>query len=122
MAVDTPEGLTARLQGAERSTCRSMPMGAAGGGAAGIPGRLGRGADHRSGIDGFEVESARGIDIRRDIARTVVNSGWGLLELRPMRMSLEDLPAGHDRGGGGGTRRRIRAGGPLQPETPGGVQ
>jgi hypothetical protein len=24
-------------------------------------------------------------------ARTVVNGGWGLLELRPVRMSLEDI-------------------------------
>ena len=30
-------------------------------------------------------------DIRRDVARTVVNNGWGLLELRPMRMSLEEI-------------------------------
>ncbi len=29
--------------------------------------------------------------MRRDLARTIVNSGWGLLELRPMRMSLEDI-------------------------------
>jgi ABC-2 type transport system ATP-binding protein len=48
-------------------------------------------ADHRAGIDGFEVESARGTDIRRDIARAVVTSGWGLLELRPMRLSLEEI-------------------------------
>jgi len=30
-------------------------------------------------------------DVRRDLARAVVNNGWGLLELRPMRMSLEDI-------------------------------
>ena len=40
---------------------------------------------------GFEVESERGTDIRREIARAVVTSGWGLLELRPMRMSLEEI-------------------------------
>ena len=33
----------------------------------------------------------RGRDVRRDLARAVVTSGWGLLELRPMRMSLEDV-------------------------------
>ena len=32
-----------------------------------------------------------GRDVRRDLARAVVSSGWGLLELRPMRMSLEDV-------------------------------
>jgi ABC-2 type transport system ATP-binding protein len=39
----------------------------------------------------YEIDSERGRDVRRDLARTIVNSGWGLLELRPMRMSLEDI-------------------------------
>jgi gliding motility-associated transport system ATP-binding protein len=93
VAVDTPEGLTARLQGAETLYVQIDAMGAQPAPVLqGIPGvtRVAV-ADHRSGIDGFEVESARGTDIRRDIARTVVNSGWGLLELRPMRMSLEEI-------------------------------
>jgi hypothetical protein len=29
--------------------------------------------------------------VRRDLARAVVGQGLGLLELRPMRMSLEDI-------------------------------
>jgi ABC-2 type transport system ATP-binding protein len=29
--------------------------------------------------------------VRRDIARAVVGQGWGLLELRPARMSLEEI-------------------------------
>ena len=40
---------------------------------------------------GFEVESESGRDIRRDLAKAVVTGGLGLLELRPMRMSLEDI-------------------------------
>jgi ABC-2 type transport system ATP-binding protein len=93
VAVDTPEGLTARLQGAETLYVQIDANGAQ---AAPILERIPgvtrvAVSDHRTGIDGFEVESARGIDIRRDIARTVVNSGWGLLELRPMRMSLEEI-------------------------------
>src|SRR5262245_9566053 len=40
---------------------------------------------------GFEVEAQPNRDIRRDLARTIVNGGWGLLELRPMRMSLEEI-------------------------------
>jgi ABC-2 type transport system ATP-binding protein len=40
---------------------------------------------------GFEVESEAGHDVRRDIAAAIVTRGWGLLELRPMRMSLEDV-------------------------------
>jgi hypothetical protein len=29
--------------------------------------------------------------VRRQLAATVVGRGWGLLELRPMRMSLEEI-------------------------------
>ena len=43
------------------------------------------------GVVGYEVASEQGRDIRRDLARAVVASGWGLLELRPMRMSLEEV-------------------------------
>jgi ABC-2 type transport system ATP-binding protein len=50
-----------------------------------------RAADRHDGAAGFEVESERGRDIRREIARTVVSQGWGLLELRPMRLSLEEI-------------------------------
>jgi len=93
VAVDTPEGLTARLQGAETlyvqidaQGAEAEPMLTA------IPGvtRVAM-SDHREGVHGFEVESARGTDIRRDIARAVVTSGWGLLELRPMRLSPEEI-------------------------------
>jgi ABC-2 type transport system ATP-binding protein len=48
-------------------------------------------SDGKGPAGGFEVESERGTDVRREIARTVVNRGWGLLELRPMRMSLEEI-------------------------------
>jgi len=29
--------------------------------------------------------------VRRELAAAVISRGWGLLELRPMRMSLEDI-------------------------------
>jgi hypothetical protein len=29
--------------------------------------------------------------VRREIARAVVSNGWGLLELHPVRMSLEEI-------------------------------
>jgi ABC-2 type transport system ATP-binding protein len=96
VAVDTPEGLTARLQGAE-----TMYVQVDAGGADAVealqalPGVTRAAvADHRAGgagVQGIEVESARGTDIRREIARAVVTRGWGLLELRPMRMSLEEI-------------------------------
>ena len=37
------------------------------------------------------MESETGRDVRRDLAAAIVGRGWGLLELRPMRMSLEDV-------------------------------
>lgn len=39
----------------------------------------------------FEVESLQGRQIRSDLARTVVNAGWNLSELRPVGLSLEDI-------------------------------
>jgi ABC-2 type transport system ATP-binding protein len=48
----------------------------------------------KSSTDGhhsFEVESLQGQNVRGDLARAVVNSGWTLNELRPMGFSLEDI-------------------------------
>jgi ABC-2 type transport system ATP-binding protein len=39
----------------------------------------------------YEVASEAGRDVRRELAATIVMLGWGLLELRPMRMSLEEI-------------------------------
>ena len=92
VAVDTPDNLTARLKGAETMYVQ-VDAGAdePGPTLAQIPGvtRVSS-ADGPAG-GGFEVESDRGTDVRREIARAVVNRGWGLLELRPMRMSLEEI-------------------------------
>src|SRR5437867_3587579 len=93
VAIDTPDNLTARLRGTETMYVQ-VDAGAADAGAAlrAIDGvtRVAE-ADHRAGITGFEVDSVHGQDVRRDLARAVVSSGWGLLELRPMRMSLEEI-------------------------------
>ena len=48
-------------------------------------------SDRRERLAGFEIASETGRDVRRELARTVVSNGWGLLELRPMRMSLEEV-------------------------------
>ena len=93
VAVDTPENLTARLRGSETMY---VQIDAPGVDAAATlttdPGvtRVGR-ADQRVDSNAFEVESERGRDVRRDLAREIVMRGWGLLELRPMRMSLEEI-------------------------------
>jgi ABC-2 type transport system ATP-binding protein len=39
----------------------------------------------------FEIESLQGRHIRADLARSVVNSGWDLSELRSVGLSLEDI-------------------------------
>ena len=93
VAVDTPDNLTARLRGSETLY---VQVDAGGTDALASLGRVAGvtrvvEADRRNSIVGYEVESEQGRDIRRDLARTVVTSGWGLLELRPMRMSLEEI-------------------------------
>jgi ABC-2 type transport system ATP-binding protein len=40
---------------------------------------------------GYEVQSALGVDVRPQLAATVVSGGWGLLEMRPVGMSLEEI-------------------------------
>jgi ABC-2 type transport system ATP-binding protein len=93
VAVDTPDNLTARLRGSETMYVQVDAAGADASDAfrrlAGVT-RVSE-SDRREGVVGYEVESASGHDIRRDLARAAVTSGWGLLELRPMRMSLEEI-------------------------------
>jgi ABC-2 type transport system ATP-binding protein len=94
VAVDTPENLTARLRGAETMYVHvdapGQDVAATLAAIAGVT-RVVATADGRGPAGGFEVESDRGTDVRRELARTVVSRGWGLLELRPMRMSLEEI-------------------------------
>ena len=93
VAVDTPDNLTARLRGSETMYLQVDPSG--GDAAAAlmrVPGvtRVVE-SDRRESRVGYEVDSETGHDVRRELARAVVSNGWGLLELRPMRMSLEDV-------------------------------
>jgi gliding motility-associated transport system ATP-binding protein len=93
VAVDTPDNLTARLRGVETLYVQLDAMGADA-----VP-ALQRvegvtrvvEAERRDGGAAYEVESDQGRDVRRELARAVVTNGWGLLELRPMRVSLEDV-------------------------------
>jgi ABC-2 type transport system ATP-binding protein len=95
VAVDTPDNLTARLRGSE-TLYLQIDAGAGDADASAVLGRLPGvtrvvESDRRDGVVGYEVESERGHDVRRELARAVVTTGWGLLELRPMRMSLEEI-------------------------------
>ncbi len=93
VAVDTPDNLTARLRGSEtmylqvvappeeiQTTLASLA------GVTRVTATAGQ-----NGVTDVEVDSEQGHDVRRELAATVVGRGWGLLELRPMRMSLEDI-------------------------------
>ena len=67
-------------------------QGVGGRGGAGEGGRRPAGRRPADNLPGaFEVESEAGRDVRRDLARAVVSGGYDLLELRPMRVSLEEI-------------------------------
>jgi ABC-2 type transport system ATP-binding protein len=93
VAVDTPDNLTARLRGAETMyllvDAAGAPVEATLGAVPGVT-RIHPTGRHDSAV-AYEVDSERGRDVRRELARTVVGAGWGLLELRPVRMSLEEI-------------------------------
>lgn len=93
VAIDTPENLTARLRGSETMYVQvdSGPQDATAA-LQRIPGvtRITI-SNRRDSVVGYEVESRQGDDVRRELARAVVSNNWGLLELRPMRMSLEEI-------------------------------
>jgi ABC-2 type transport system ATP-binding protein len=94
VAIDTPENLTSRLRGAQSLYVQVDASSDADVAAAldAVPGVTAvRIADQRNTVTGFEIECQRDRDIRGDLARAVVSSGWGLLELRPLRMSLEEI-------------------------------
>jgi ABC-2 type transport system ATP-binding protein len=89
VAEDTPEGLTARLQGAARlivQVARPSPE---------VEAALSAVPDvetvEPAGDGRYEVASTSDTDVRTAVAETVVRGGWGLLELRPVGMSLEEI-------------------------------
>ena len=98
VAVDSVQNLTSRLRGSEAV---AVEIEAADGRptAAEIQQRLETvsgvsrvlAKDSRDGRLHFEVESLAGRQIRAELARTVVNSGWALTEMRAMGLSLEDI-------------------------------
>ena len=93
VAVDTPDNLTARLRGNETMY---LQVDAAGADVASVLQRVSgvtRVAitDTKQQIVGYEVDSETGRDVRRELAAAIVGRGWGLLEMRPMRLSLEEI-------------------------------
>ena len=93
VAVDTPDNLTSRLRGSETMY---LQVDATGADAAAVLQHVAGVtrvaiADTKGSAVGYEVDSEAGQDVRRELAAAVVGRGWGLLEMRPMRMSLEEI-------------------------------
>jgi len=93
VATDTPQALTERLRGAVTMFIQAQGpavdvqralLSIAGVTRVNI-------AETRGEIATFDVDTEKGADVRRELANEIVRGGWGLLELRPMRMSLEDI-------------------------------
>lgn len=93
VAIDTPDNLQRRLRGSEsldvevrgpaeavRAALEAIPE------VISVQGR-------RNGPDTmvFSVDCALGSDIRELIAHTIVQRGWGLRQLRPASVSLEEI-------------------------------
>jgi len=93
VAIDTPDALTERLHGAV--TMYLQAQGPADDVQRALQSVAGVArvhlAEKRDEIGVFEVDSEHGVDVRRELAGAVVRGGWGLLELRPVRVSLEDI-------------------------------
>lgn len=94
IAQDTPEGLTRQASGAQKvSLLVEGPADAMRDRIQKIDGVLG--VQVAEGDAGqpvkITVECTLDKDLRRSLAETIVSSGWGLLELRGISMSLEDV-------------------------------
>ena len=93
VAEDSPDNLTGRLHGAVTIQLQVDTLGADPTSALqAVPGVASVSVDE-PGSDGrtVEVQSAQDVDVRRDIANAVVSNGWGLLEMRRARLSLEEI-------------------------------
>ena len=89
IAEDTPQRLTTRLRGGSQFFVQVANP------AADTRKKL-RKVEGVIGVaekeaNGYEVEAAEDSDPRSRIAELVVTQGWGLLELRPVGMSLEEI-------------------------------
>ena len=97
VATDTMENLTQRLKGSESIAVEVEPRAGSILTATDVQRRLEqvpgvsrvitRDADRLR----FEVESLQGRTVRAELARAVVESGWNLIELHPVSVSLEEV-------------------------------
>jgi len=89
VAEDTPENLQSRLVGSQRVVLRVR------GDSDGLTARIAKikgVRDVEGKSDGsIEFEFAAGQDVRPQVAKAVIQSGYDLLEMRPIGMSLEEI-------------------------------
>ncbi|MBI3962424.1 MAG: ABC transporter ATP-binding protein [Deinococcus sp.] len=90
VAVDTPENLSRRRTGAERLLVRiDGPADQVKEALGAVPGVAAVQEEISDGVTGWQVEGPG--DLGPALAREVVQRGWGLRELRPLTLSLEDI-------------------------------
>jgi ABC-2 type transport system ATP-binding protein len=94
VAEDTPTNLTRRLRGADNLQLEVRgPRADVLAHLKGLPKVLDvqPSGDARDGRSTYTVACEVGTDVREQVAAAVVGRGWGLLELRPVGMSLEEI-------------------------------
>jgi len=89
VAEDTPEHLTASLQGATRiKLALAQPAADA---VEKLQALDGVEKADSVGANTYEITCAAGVDKRSELAALAVNEGWGLLEMRALSLSLEEV-------------------------------
>ena len=93
VAIDTPDNLTAQVGNSEVVYLKIDTLGTnVTPTLAAVPGVTNISTTETNGtIVSLQVETQQGDDIRQQLAAAVVNQGAGLLELRLMQMSLEEV-------------------------------
>lgn len=93
IAVDTPHNLTSQIQKAARIFFKIE------GPAANVVKELNKingvkridKKETNNGVTNYIVELEKGNENRKDIPALIIKNGWGLHEMRPIEMSLEDI-------------------------------
>ena len=92
--MDTPAALTQQMKGAEKIALTvDGPRQAVMEKLLGIEGvvAVAPEGEENGGPSNYVVECELQTDLRRTLAREIVDHGWGLLELRGVSLSLEDV-------------------------------
>ena len=92
VAEDTPENLTSGLQGQERIEIEvDGPSNKVLAALSKIKGVLKVSEDGDGSIKRYKIELEKEPDVRKAVAASVVNNGWGLLEMKSSGLSLEEI-------------------------------